>query len=184
MVLETGGHFFVGPDNGVFTFILKRGDVRAFLLMKRRFFLEEISSTFHGRDIFAPAAAHLTLGVRPEEMGPAIPPEELALLSVPEPVREGETVFGEVIYVDRFGNLVTNLRPEDLRAPFVIEVGGEKLLEIKASYEEGKRGEVIALWGSSGLLELAMREEPLRERRGWGPGQKVLVHLRKGGKGR
>ncbi len=178
LLVEVEGRLLVGPDNGVFTLVLQGREFRAFEIRKRRFMLERVSSTFHGRDIFAPTAAHLSLGIRPEEVGPEIPPTDVVLLSVPRPRRDGQKVTGEVIYVDRFGNLITNLRPEDVpQGEPLIEVEGVRITGIKGSYEEGRIGEVLALWGSSGRLELALKERSLNRERGWGVGTEVHVSI-------
>lgn len=179
IVAEVEGRFLVGPDNGLFTLVLQRGLERVHEIQNPRYMLPKVSSTFHGRDIFAPVAAHLTLGVKVEQIGPALSPEDLTYLSIPPVRRSGQGVQGEVIYADRFGNLVTNIKPEDL--PFgevVIEVEGERIQGLKGTYEEGEYGKVIALWGSHGRLELAMRERSLREERGWVVGTKVVVKVR------
>lgn len=176
LAVEVEGRFLVGPDNGLFTLVLQGKAFHAFEIRKKRFVLPRISSTFHGRDIFAPVAAYLSLGVRPEELGPELPGEELVSLAIPAPTRDERGTEGEVIYVDRFGNLVTNLRPEDMPSGEpLIEVEGVQIKGVKTSYEEAERGQVLAIWGSSGRLELSMRERPLKEETGWGVGTKVRV---------
>ncbi|RLA96831.1 MAG: hypothetical protein DRG32_04700 [Deltaproteobacteria bacterium] len=181
LLIATERYRFVGPDNGVFTFVLREEQgVRAYELRERRYFLPQVSSTFHGRDIFAPVAAHLALGEEPSRMGPPVPTEDLVQLPIPEPQRRGEAVLGEVIYVDRFGNLVTNISAQTLRGlgeDLILEID-EVEVGIRKAYEEGKKGEVIALWGSWGLLELATKGESLREMEGWGKGKKVTVRRR------
>jgi S-adenosylmethionine hydrolase len=184
LVLETEGYRFVGPDNGCFTFVLKREEEKqAYELIEERFHLPRVSHTFHGRDIFAPVAAHLSKGVPPAEMGPPIKTTDLTSLYIPDPIAEGETLRGEVIGVDSFGNLVTNISQEILEvfAPdgvVEIEIGGKRIRGLRSSYEEGKRGEVIALWGSAGLLEISLKELSLHRERGWGRGEHV--HIRRG----
>jgi S-adenosylmethionine hydrolase len=181
LVLETDGYRFVGPDNGCFTFVLKREEgVQAYELIEERFCLPRVSHTFHGRDIFAPVAAHLSAGVPPSEMGPPIETTDLTSLAIPDPVSEGEILRGEVIGIDHFGNLVTNISQETLGgfAPegvIEIEIKGEKSKGLKSSYEEGEPGEIIALWGSAGLLELSLKERSLHREQGWGRGEQVRI---------
>ena len=181
LVLETEGYRFVGPDNGCFTFVLKRQkEIGAYELTEERFHLPRVSHTFHGRDIFAPVAAHLSAGVSPAAMGPPLNTNELTSLAIPDPVAEEEVLRGEVIGVDSFGNLVTNISQEILGAfapdgVVEIEIGGEQIKGLKSSYEEGKRGEVLALWGSAGLLEISLKEQSLQRERGWGRGEHVLI---------
>jgi S-adenosylmethionine hydrolase len=185
LVLETGDHRFVGPDNGCFTFVLKRQkEIKAYELTEEQFHLPRVSNTFHGRDIFAPVAAHLSTGVPPAAMGPPIAIADLTSLAIPDPVSEGETLQGEVIGVDSFGNLVTNISQERLGAfapdgSVVIEIGEERIKGLKSSYGEGTAGEVIALWGSGGLLEISLKEQSLHRERGWGRGEHVLIRRKK-----
>jgi len=176
IVVEVEGKYLVGPDNGLFTFVLKRKSFKAYEIRNRDYLLPEISATFHGRDVFAPVAAHLSLGVKPEQFGPIVESAELAFLPLIEPIQTPEGIQGEVIYVDRFGNLITNLKPMDLpQGSFIIEVEGEIIREIKSTYEEGEFGEVIALWGSHGRLELATKRGSLASKKGWGIGTKVKI---------
>jgi hypothetical protein len=181
LVLETRDYLFVGPDNGCFTLVLKQEqEVQAYQLVEKRFRLPRVSQTFHGRDIFAPAAAHLSLEIAPEEMGPAVDCADLARLAIPEPALDGATLLGEGIWVDYFGNLVTNISEEDLGAfapdgLIEIEIKGERIKGLKSSYAEGKEGEIIALWGSAGLLEISLKERNLHRERGWGRGEKVWI---------
>jgi S-adenosylmethionine hydrolase len=181
LVLKTRDYLFVGPDNGCFTLVLKQEqNVQAYELAEERFRLPRVSQTFHGRDIFAPAAAHLSLRIAPEEMGPAVDGVGLTRLAIPEPKQDGAAFLGEGIWVDSFGNLVTNISQEDLEgfAPdsgIEIEIKGERIKGLKRSYEEGKAGEVIALWDSARLLEIALKERNLHREQGWGRGEKVWL---------
>ncbi len=185
LVLKAGDYLFVGPDNGCFTLVLKQErNVQAYELAERRFRLPRVSQTFHGRDIFAPAAAHLSLHIAPEEMGPAIDGAGLNRLAIPEPLLDGKGLLGEGIWIDYFGNLITNISEGCLEgfAPdglVEIEIKGERIKGVKRSYEEGKEGEVIALWGSAGLLEIALKERNLHLEHGWGRGEKVWIRRKK-----
>lgn len=160
IIVDTGGHIFVGPDNGLFWPII-RSHHEAIIthLTKKAYFLSPISETFHGRDIFAPVAAHLTRGVDPSDMGPIIDdPTELAL---PEPNQEGAAILGQVIRVDRFGNLITNIG-RDLLEPFpetgqpIIRVGDLIIEGISKTYSEVGEGGMLALIGSSNRLEISV----------------------------
>lgn len=181
LVIKTRDYLFVGPDNGCFTLVLKQEQgVQAYELVEQRFRLPRVSQTFHGRDIFAPAAAHLSRHIAPEEMGPPVDGAGLTRLAIPEPLLDGRGLLGEVISIDSFGNLVTNISQEYLGAfapdgLIEIEIKGERIKGLKRSYEEGKEGEVIALWGSVGLLEIALKERNLHRERGWGRGEKVWL---------
>jgi S-adenosylmethionine hydrolase len=185
LIIEAGDYLFVGPDNGIFTFVLKQEqDAQAYALVEERFRLPRVSQTFHGRDIFAPAAAHLSREIPPAEMGPAVPLSELTTLAIPDPTLEGdldgETLLGEVIWVDHFGNLVTNISQESLGEldsdeMVEIEIKGERIRGLKAAYEQGQEGEIIALWGSAGFLEISLKGDSLNRRRGWGRGEPVRI---------
>jgi S-adenosyl-L-methionine hydrolase (adenosine-forming) len=144
---------------------------RAVRLAEPRFWLPAPSNTFHGRDIFAPVAAHLSLGEPPESFGPEM--DELVALSIPEPVQlEDGAVRGIVLHVDRFGNLITNLRAPDLPArPLQIEIGTHRIEDVSRTYAEG-RG-LIALIGSSGYLEVALSGGSAQAEIGVGVGAEV-----------
>jgi hypothetical protein len=185
LVIKTRDHLFVGPDNGCFTRVLKQEqEVEAYELAEKRFRLARVSQTFHGRDIFAPAAAHLSLRVDPREMGPVVAIADLTRLTIPEPRREGTALLGEVIRIDSFGNLITNISQEDVGgfaedSSIEIEIKGKYIKGLKRSYEEGEEGEVICLWGSAGLLEIALKEKDLHLERGWGRGERIWIRKKR-----
>ncbi len=146
---------------------------RAVRIAEPRFWLPNPSSTFHGRDIFAPVAAHLSLGEPMEGFGPAM--ESLAAFRIPVARRlpTGD-LAGEVLHVDRFGNLITNLRAEDLpQGEVVIEVAGQHLRGLRRSYSGGTG--LVALVGSSGYLEIALPGGSARGEVGRGAGTPVRV---------
>jgi len=168
------GHIFLAPDNGILWPILA-GDnnARVVTVSNHRYFLPQVSNTFHGRDIFAPVAAHLALGVPLNLLGPAV--RDMHRLRVPEAqVRPNGTVSGEVLRFDRFGNLITNI-PEGLlpgkgEKDIYVRVGRRVIRGIARSYESVKPGELLAIVGSTGMLEIARNQgnarELLRARRG------------------
>ena len=161
VAIRLGASFFVGPDNGLFSLILKRETGwEARRLENEQFRLSPVSSTFHGRDIFAPAAAHLAGGVRFDMLGALC-----GLVSAPwgEPsVVEKDMVKGEVIHIDRFGNAVTNVAIEVLEkmAPAEKWVGeaGKSTVSIRKAYGVVAAGEALALAGSRGLMEIAVNQ--------------------------
>lgn len=177
------GARFVGPDNGVLSLAAEEADVRrAVELRAARYRLSPVSATFHGRDIFAPAAAHLWRGVRLGALGPAVH-DGLARLELTEP-REGvRELRGEVIYADGFGNLISNIAREALarfgaRFPAMglsvrIESGGP--LHIHETYGAVRKGVPLATFGSFGLLEIAVRDGSAARRFAAGPGAVVIV---------
>jgi S-adenosylmethionine hydrolase len=110
IALHAGDWFFVGPDNGLFSYVYAEQPVhRAVTLANTRYRLSQVSSTFHGRDVFAPAAAYLALGVGLSEFGPAIDPASLVRLDVRRPVRENGTIVARVVHIDQYGNVVTDI---------------------------------------------------------------------------
>jgi hypothetical protein len=173
------GQYFVGPDNGLFHFIFKEADDLAIVSLENRaYFRAEISATFHGRDIFAPVAAHLARGVALEELGP--PVTDPVLLSLPEPVFDEDEAAGELIYADRFGNLVSNLRFDRLLSwlggqEFLVQVGPCTLTRFSTTYGEVAPGEVLALKGSHGYLEIACNLASAAERLGVSVGAPLRV---------
>jgi S-adenosylmethionine hydrolase len=162
ILLVTRNYFFIGPDNGLFTLVAQREKVKQVVaLAKKKYFLSKVSSTFHGRDIFAPVAAHLSLGIKPNAFGYEI--KSLKELKFQKPVIKEGKLLGEILYIDAFGNLVSNIDEGKLfrfiqSRPFVIRAGRKAISGLKKGYWEGKKGEPIALLGSGGLLEISVRE--------------------------
>lgn len=176
LVIETDRFRFVGPDNGVLTLAAPPTSVkRVFSIEDKRFFEADPSPTFHGRDVFAPAAAHLTLGVDPAEMGP--PAADLVGLAWPELSAEGGALAGEVLFADPFGNLVTNIPGDRARAVPGAEVwaDGRRIGPIERTYGEVPRGEPLALVGSHGFVEIAVHGRSARDRLGLSRGARVEV---------
>jgi S-adenosylmethionine hydrolase len=159
ILIKTKDFFFVGPDNGIFSFIYQRGNiVDIIIISNKKYFLAEPSSTFHARDIFAPVAAYLSLGIKTDELGS--PAKECVKFIIPQPESKGRSLKGEIIHIDRFGNLITNI-PADLlenKKNAEIIVGKRRVKGISRSYFEIKEKELGALIGSSGFLELAVNQ--------------------------
>lgn len=178
IAVEVAGQYLVGPDNGVFSLLLS-GDCRAVQLSSQAFRLPEVSATFHGRDVFAPAAAHISLGAPVEELGQEIfDPVLLELLTVKD---MGNELHGSVIHIDRFGNLITNIKPSNLRGRAIsrVRIGELEVEGVKRSYCEAGCGEPLALWGSSSYLELAINRGKASERSLVGRGARVIAQLRR-----
>ena len=178
VVLMAGGHVYVAPDNGLLTYILSAHGAggypqqlgreggfgtptrlpvpevcSAYLLNRDAYWLAPVSRTFHGRDIFAPVAAHIASGVRPGDAGE--PVDTLTYLNLLHPVREEDAIHGRVIYVDGFGNLATNLVAREMEeTKVVVEIGGQRIFGLSDSYAAG--GGLLAIAGSHGYLEIAL----------------------------
>lgn len=152
---EGGGQFFVAPDNGLLTLVEPLQ--RVVRISDDQLFLKPVSRTFHGRDIFAPVAAHLARGRALSKIG--APVARIRRVRIPEPIRKGNEVRGEVVRVDRFGNLVTNLRPADLpgRKGLQIRIGKRRIAGLCRTYGDVPEGTLAAVIGSDGFLEIAIR---------------------------
>lgn len=179
IAMEAAGQFFVGPDNGVLALVAGRcPSARLVELANPRYALTPVSRTFEGRDRFAPAAAWLAAGVELGALGPEV--TSLAPLDVP-PARTGpEGIDGEVLRVDRFGNLVTNIdRPllDGLAGAPVVEVNGVRVPRLVATYSEAAAGALCALVGSSGWLEIAVNGGDAAAALAAGRGAAVRVHV-------
>ena len=166
------GHLFVGPDNGVFTPVLKDAEVEMVVLPTPA----SASPTFHGRDLFAPAAAALAVGVPLATLGDPFQgiPERLAYTA---PHYEGKTVVGEVIYIDRFGSLVTNLTTELVPNYATLEVEDLDLGPVRQTFSDVTAGGLLAYVGSGGAIEIAVRNGSAARRLGVGVGGRVRARL-------
>lgn len=157
--LAANGRYFVGPDNGAFTNVIRcgAGGAVAYRLANPRFWRTPTpSDTFHGRDVFAPVAAHLSRAIAVSELGPVHPdPVELPIRSA---VTYGKQWSGEVLFADDFGNLITNVPACKLRSlPVAVSLGGTKLGTVRwvRTYSEAAAGELVCLFSSDGYFELA-----------------------------
>ena len=158
IAVSAGGHFFVAPDNGLLTYVLEsQGDWAAYEVIAEDYFLKPLSATFHGRDIFAPVAAWLSRGISLQQLGPALPDPVRLKIPPLEKVRDAQ-IRGCVLAVDHFGNLITNLKPENLPSSGKILAGRREVAAIHKTYAEGKTGEVFIIPGSTGYLEIAVKE--------------------------
>lgn len=158
LIIETEKYIFVGPDNGLFTHAVEKENIRKIIMItNRKYFPDSVSNTFHGRDIFAPVAAYLSLGVGVDEFGERT--QSLNLFDVSEPFIEKSLLVGEIIYIDNFGNLITNIASKDVAdfsgQQIEIEVSGRSVGGVLKTYGEVKEGSLLALIGSYGNLEIA-----------------------------
>jgi len=179
IAVAAGGQLFVAPDNGVLSYVfIRERQFLAVAIERRDLCLPEVSATFHGRDIFAPVAAHLSLGLAPSELGPAV--RNVVRLKVAEPSLGARSVRGQIVYFDRFGNAITNIPREALRSvaspsEVVVEIAGHKIRGLADCYAQGGPDSPIALWGSSGYLEIAVRCGSAQQRLGLARGQEVVL---------
>jgi S-adenosylmethionine hydrolase len=187
VALGTPNAIFVAPDNGVLTYVwrdaLDRWGAEAcevIELTNPRFWLPQISNTFHGRDIFAPVVAHLSAGAALQELGPRRPRITEADLEQPAPGRNGELV-GRIIHLDHFGNCITNITPEHLEQAgsgkqLVVKIIDQRIAGISRTFADVAVGALIALIGSNNRLELAVRNGSAAQTLGVGIGDIVRVY--------
>lgn len=155
IAIESEQGIFVGPDNGVFSLILEQ-ECSVYDISNPDFMLKDISSTFHGRDIFAPAAAHLSRGADINQIGGELSSPKLISINKPQ-VLESE-IIGEVIYKDSFGNLITNIPGEMINEESQIIIDDHIIDTVASSYNDVSSGDVLAIIGSSGFLEIAVNQ--------------------------
>ncbi len=167
LLIETHTAFFIGPDNGLLSLAAPADAVvRIVHLTNTEYFLSSPSHTFHGRDIFAPVAAHLSLGRALEQFGPSVPTMER--LALPEVEHRETGLTGSVIYIDHFGNLITNISEADLR-PFskeslLVSIDTVRIHGVVTSYAAVEIGAPAALINSWGMLEIAVRNGSAAQR--------------------
>jgi S-adenosylmethionine hydrolase len=158
LLVSAGGQYFIAPDNGVLSLVFDREtDVRVWHITNEKYFVQPVSRTFHGRDIFAPSAAWLARNGQPESFGPEATDYERLALQKPEIT--ASTIRGVILRADHFGNLLTNLRPEDAPqfangAHFLLRTGSAAITRLVATFGEATQGEPCLLVGSSGYFEI------------------------------
>jgi S-adenosylmethionine hydrolase len=184
IIVETDDYVFVAPDNGVLSLVeMREQKFTVRHVTAERYFLQPVSQTFHGRDVFSPVAGWLSKGVAPAEFGPEI--SDYARLALPVVERIGEnSLRGVVLKVDKFGNLITNIGQQEAPPLFAsapptvsILIAGQTITRVCHSYAEGREDEFFAIVGSSGYLEIAARQASAAEKLAAGVGTPVGVVL-------
>lgn len=171
-----GRQCYVAPDNGLLSAVADHASPRSFIeLTKRQFWRPDISATFHGRDIMAPVAAHLARGVSPQQLGRPI--DDAVMLDWPAARCEAGRIIGQILSVDRFGNLATNIAAGALPADARVNItcGGRDVAGLSLAYAEHRDGSLIALVGSDGCLEVAVAGGNAAKMLDVGPGSPVEV---------
>ena len=185
LAVSARGQLFVGPDNGLLEWALCAPDARVHELTEQRHFRAPVSRTFHGRDVFAPVAAALANGTTIESFGARI--QDPVRLPQHDPERRGDTLIGRVVFIDRFGNALTNLTAEAIRAAFIaadddasfeVTVLDRTIRGLARSYGDAPVGTLLAILGSSGRLEVAQVGGAASDRLGLGEGDAVTVRRR------
>ena len=167
IAVEAGDYTFLAPDNGLLGPVLERLAVkRAVRVENEAFFRHPVSRTFHGRDIFAPVAGHLAGGIDLDDLGPRIKADELIRLSLPVPEVADGRVAGVVVGIDRFGNLITNIDRDCIERAIIgsasgrieVSIGGHRIFHLSETYAAAEPGELLALIGSRGRLEISVNQ--------------------------
>lgn len=181
LILEAAGQYFVAPDNGVLATVYSReAKHRVRAITNDVFFLKPVSNTFHGRDVFAPVAAHLARGAAPGRFGK--PCSDYLKPAFEKPIRTGKRFWaGSVLKIDRFGNLITNFHISEFSVlqtrAFVLNAGGREVTELALTYAEQPEGEVFAIIGSSGYFEIVMNQGSAAKALGCAAGAPVELTL-------
>jgi S-adenosylmethionine hydrolase len=185
LIVVTEEHFFIGPDNGVFSGIYESADphnLKVYHLTSADYFLPSVSSTFHGRDIFSPVAACLSKGTAPEKFGTLI--DDTVRIASPSPVLTGSTLTGEITSIDNFGNAISNIKDHDLvklsppefEKTFKVIVGSEAF-NIVSCYKENEGSSSSAIINSSGRLEIFVYQGSAAEKYNIRIGDSISVSL-------
>ena len=188
IALKKNDHIFIAPDNGILTLLMDDGEVEAVVRVDNTdYFLHPVSNTFHGRDIFAPVSAHLSKGVKMASVGTPVNLSALSRLPVSHPhVSEDGNLTGHIIHVDRFGNLITNIRKHHLRAFPRYENGADvdihiertRIHTISDTYGNAAPGEPVAVFGSRGYLEISVNCGNASKRLNVKEGETVSISMR------
>jgi S-adenosyl-L-methionine hydrolase (adenosine-forming) len=183
IIASSDGYHFVAPDNGVLSMIYAKEErIHVRHVTAEHYFHQPVSNTFHGRDIFAPVAAYLAKMVDSHKFGDEI--EDYVRFAAPKPKPAGENrIRAVVLKVDRFGNLISNVTPDDVpalfagKAAFKIVVGNREITELRGNYAEGAPGEVFGILGSMGYLEIVANRAAAAQITGAGKGSEVSIIL-------
>ncbi|MEA5078297.1 MAG: SAM-dependent chlorinase/fluorinase [Anaerolineaceae bacterium] len=177
-----GSQYFVGPDNGLFTGVIEAAEadgisIEFYHLTNPKYWLPQVSRSFHGRDIFSPVGAHLCNGVALAELGTPIADPARIMVPRPEPTADG--FAGQVLSVDHFGNLLTNITPEQLNGTrgVVIKVGEASIDGLSLTFGERKPGELVAMIDSSGVLQIAVVNGNAADKLKVGIGTTILLRF-------
>jgi S-adenosyl-L-methionine hydrolase (adenosine-forming) len=178
LLIQSENRYLIGPDNGVLSLAFRQENPDcAVCLSNPKYHLKPTSATFHGRDVFSPVAAYLTLGMPPAAFGDRV--DEFVRLSLPTASKSAGTLEGEIVYIDRFGNLFTNIEERDLagvdRDQVTISLGAVSMHGIGNSYSAAREGDYVAVINSWGALEIAVYRGSAQQRAQARLGDKVRV---------
>jgi S-adenosylmethionine hydrolase len=183
ILIRSRGQFFVGPDNGIFSYVCEGSDLEIFHLNNTKYFREPLSPTFNGRDVFAPIAAALSNGAKPDELGTQVSDYVQLKPLKPETSKSGE-IKGRIIHIDRFGNCVTNITQNELTPRMIdggasLRINGKTVKSFRTYFAEetGGREKLFGIWGSAGFLEIAAANDSAAKSLNVQRGDPVIVSL-------
>jgi len=160
--VKTQDYYFLAPNNGVLSYCLQKQKIEKSIdINNPEFHLPDKSNTFHARDIFAPCAAHIANGIPIEKLGSELPENELIKCKPLKIIKSGNSIEGEIIYKDRFGNLITSIHESDIpkdKTKITLKIGEQEIKGISNTFSDVKKGELLAYIGSSGYLEIGIRD--------------------------
>jgi len=178
ILVKTKDYYFIGPDNGVLSLALEGEKIEGIVYLNNyEFHLAPLSDTFHGRDIFAPVAAYISKDISYQLFGKGI--KDYKKIKLPKPKIKQHSIIAEVIYIDRFGNLFTSIS-QDLKHKIknpTVKIKGRTIKGIKKSYASAKPNRPLAVWGSSGFLEIAVNLGSAKDKLDADIGDKVELAL-------
>ena len=180
ILAEAGGHYFVAPDNGVLSLVFDAARHKVRVVSNAKFMRREVSRTFHGRDVFAPAAAHLAIGAKPVAFGKLI--QDYIRIGIAQPSRKTKDAWrGVILKVDHFGNLITNFAISAFggvkNRPFEMRAGTRRIHRLALTYADTGAGELFVIAGSSGYLEIAANQTSAASLVGCSAGAPVELDL-------
>ncbi len=181
ILMEAAGQYFIAPDNGVLSMIYAREKHKIRLISNEKYYLHPVSRTFHGRDIFSPVAAHVASGVPPSRMGKLI--EDYLRPAFQAPLQDGKRSWsGRVLKIDHFGNIITNFHRDEFpdleKRDFSLTIGPHEIRVLARTYAETSPGELFAIVGSSGYLEVSVGQGSAAEKIGCESGAVVELRVR------
>ena len=172
IIVEAGSHFFVGPDNGLFSFAAAE-EKKSYFKIRVEAGRKDMSTTFAGRDLFAPVAGKLASSVPPTKLGERI--DTIETINLPEVTKSEAGIEGQIIAIDRFGNLISNIVKEKGFDRGIVKIGDERIGKVRTCYADVRPGEVVPLWNSSDRLEIAVRNGSAEEELGLKRKAKVVL---------
>ena len=177
LLVSAGNQFFIAPDNQLLKYIFARYETFTVIdVLNKKYFLDDVSKTFHGRDIFAPVAAHLSTGIPILEFGNII--TEFDRGKIPKPSIVKNIISGSILHVDNFGNLITNItRKHIFGDKFTLKIKNHIINKISLSYSNVKPGETVALFGSSGFLEIGIRNGDASKKLSAGKNNSITIEI-------